>query len=116
MVTPRRRCSTWSRRWCRARKYTASSEGNGGSCCRRWSCLKRLSSLVRCRRSSAPRLDACPPARLPARCGHRQAQAIPSYLLALSVGNLESRSIGPISAVWSEPEMVEAGAAEFQVR
>lgn len=43
----------------------------------------------------------------------RQAQAIPSYLLALAVGNLESRRLGPISHVWSEPEMVEAGAYEF---
>lgn len=47
----------------------------------------------------------CPPCR--------QAQAIPSYLLALAVGNLESRRLGPISHVWSEPEMVEAGAYEF---
>jgi hypothetical protein len=38
---------------------------------------------------------------------------IPSYLLALAVGNLESRPLGPISAVWSEPEMVEAGEYEF---
>ena len=38
---------------------------------------------------------------------------IPSYLLALAVGNLESRELGPISAVWSEPDMVEAGAYEF---
>ncbi|KAL4448420.1 hypothetical protein ABPG75_005639 [Micractinium tetrahymenae] len=43
----------------------------------------------------------------------KQAQAIPSYLLALAVGNLESRRLGPISHVWSEPEMVEAGAYEF---
>jgi hypothetical protein len=43
----------------------------------------------------------------------RQAVPIPSYLLALAVGNLESRELGPISAVWSEPEMVEAGAYEF---
>ncbi|EFN56177.1 hypothetical protein CHLNCDRAFT_22427, partial [Chlorella variabilis] len=43
----------------------------------------------------------------------KQAVPIPSYLLALAVGNLESRELGPISAVWSEPEMVEAGAYEF---
>ncbi|PSC70392.1 Leukotriene A-4 hydrolase isoform A [Micractinium conductrix] len=43
----------------------------------------------------------------------KQAVPIPSYLLALAVGNLESRRLGPISSVWSEPEMVEAGAYEF---
>jgi len=43
----------------------------------------------------------------------RQGVAIPSYLLALAVGHLERRELGPISAVWSEPEMVEAGAHEF---
>lgn len=46
----------------------------------------------------------------------RQSVPIPSYLLALAVGNLESRPLGPISAVWSEPEMVEAGAHEFAGR
>lgn len=43
----------------------------------------------------------------------KQGVPIPSYLLALAVGHLESRPLGPISAVWSEPEMVEAGAHEF---
>ena len=42
-----------------------------------------------------------------------QPTPIPSYLLALAVGNLTSRSIGPRSSVWSEPETVEAGAYEF---
>ncbi|KAI9207265.1 peptidase family M1-domain-containing protein [Polychytrium aggregatum] len=42
-----------------------------------------------------------------------QAIAIPSYLIALAVGNLEGRKIGPRSTVWSEPEMVEASAWEF---
>jgi len=42
-----------------------------------------------------------------------QAVPIPPYLLALAVGNVESRDIGPRSKVWSEPEMVEAGAFEF---
>ena len=38
---------------------------------------------------------------------------ISSYLLALAAGNLEARELGPRSRVWSEPEMVEAGAYEF---
>lgn len=42
-----------------------------------------------------------------------QPTPIPSYLLALAVGNLTSRTIGPRSQVWSEPETVEAGAYEF---
>ena len=43
----------------------------------------------------------------------KQDVPIPPYLLALAVGNVEAREIGPRSKVWSEPEMVEAGAFEF---
>ena len=39
----------------------------------------------------------------------KQEVPIPPYLLALAVGNVEAREIGPRSKVWSEPEMVEAG-------
>jgi len=42
-----------------------------------------------------------------------QTVPIPSYLLALAVGELHSRKIGPRSLVWSEPSMVEAAAHEF---
>lgn len=42
-----------------------------------------------------------------------QALPISTYLLALAVGELESRELGPVSRVWSEPSMVEAGAYEF---
>ena len=37
-----------------------------------------------------------------------QATPIPSYLLAVAVGQLEARTVGPRSQVWSEPCMVEA--------
>jgi leukotriene-A4 hydrolase len=42
-----------------------------------------------------------------------QQQRIPSYLIALAVGNLEGRDIGPRSTVWTEPEVMEAAAWEF---
>ncbi|KAF9435403.1 Leukotriene A-4 hydrolase [Entomortierella beljakovae] len=42
-----------------------------------------------------------------------QKQRIPSYLIALAVGNLEGREIGPRSTVWTEPEVMEAAAWEF---
>ncbi|KAG0368982.1 peptidase family M1-domain-containing protein [Gamsiella multidivaricata] len=42
-----------------------------------------------------------------------QCQRVPSYLIALAVGNLESREIGPRSTVWTEPEVMEAAAWEF---
>ncbi|KAI8604549.1 peptidase family M1-domain-containing protein [Dissophora ornata] len=42
-----------------------------------------------------------------------QRQRIPSYLIALAVGNLEGREIGPRSTVWTEPEVMEAAAWEF---
>lgn len=40
-------------------------------------------------------------------------QPIPSYLLALAVGDLEFRPLGPRSGVYAEPSVVEKGAYEF---
>jgi len=40
-------------------------------------------------------------------------QAIPSYLLAMGVGNLEFREIGPRTGIYAEPEMIDAAAYEF---
>ena len=40
-------------------------------------------------------------------------QAIPSYLLALGVGDLEFRSLGNRSGVYAEPNMIEKCAYEF---
>ncbi len=40
-------------------------------------------------------------------------QPIPSYLLALAVGDIEFREIGPRTGVFSEPGMVDKAAAEF---
>ncbi|KAF9921851.1 Leukotriene A-4 hydrolase [Linnemannia zychae] len=43
----------------------------------------------------------------------QQKTRMPSYLIALAVGNLEGREIGPRSTVWTEPEVIEAAAWEF---
>jgi leukotriene-A4 hydrolase len=43
----------------------------------------------------------------------QQKVPIPPYLIALAVGELESRELSSRSRVWSEPSMVEAGAFEF---
>ncbi|HEX6198624.1 MAG TPA: M1 family metallopeptidase [Thermoanaerobaculia bacterium] len=40
-------------------------------------------------------------------------QAVPSYLMALAVGDLAFRSLGPQSGVYAEPPVVEAAAEEF---
>lgn len=40
-------------------------------------------------------------------------QPVPSYLMALAVGNLEYRSIGPITGVYAEPTVIDAAAYEF---
>lgn len=40
-------------------------------------------------------------------------QPIPSYLVALAVGSLESRDVHPRCRVWAEPEVVDAAAHEF---
>eukprot|EP00730_Choanoeca_flexa_P014807 TRINITY_DN6608_c0_g1_i1.p1 TRINITY_DN6608_c0_g1~~TRINITY_DN6608_c0_g1_i1.p1 ORF type:complete len:624 (+),score=155.98 TRINITY_DN6608_c0_g1_i1:60-1874(+) len=44
----------------------------------------------------------------------KQEVAIPTYLLALVVGKLESRELGPRCRVWSEAEQIEASAKEFE--
>ncbi len=40
-------------------------------------------------------------------------QPIPTYLIALAVGNLASRDLSPRSRIWAEPETVEKAAWEF---
>ncbi len=40
-------------------------------------------------------------------------QPIPPYLIALAVGDLQSRELSPRSRVWAEPATVEAAAWEF---
>ncbi len=40
-------------------------------------------------------------------------QPIPSYLLALAVGDVEFRSLGPNSGVYAEPTLIEKAAYEF---
>jgi hypothetical protein len=44
----------------------------------------------------------------------RQDTPIPSYLIALAAGHLESRQIGPRSRVWCEPGVLDRAAWEFQ--
>ncbi|KAJ0406704.1 hypothetical protein P43SY_004529 [Pythium insidiosum] len=43
----------------------------------------------------------------------RQDVPIPSYLLAIAAGSMESRELGPRSRVWAEPSVVEKAAHEF---
>lgn len=43
----------------------------------------------------------------------KMPQPIPSYLLALAVGHLESKDLSARSRLWSEPETIEKGAWEF---
>ena len=47
------------------------------------------------------------------RFSFRMPQAIPSYLIALSVGDLAFRSLGPRSGVWAEPSVLDRAASEF---
>ena len=43
-----------------------------------------------------------------------QLTPIPSYLLAIACGFIESRKIGPRSKVWSEKGNIESAAYEFE--
>jgi aminopeptidase N len=40
-------------------------------------------------------------------------QPVPAYLIALGVGDLEQRELGPRTAVWAEPSVVSKAADEF---
>ena len=63
--------------------------------------------------SSAP--GEVRPARAPdmRRLRFHMGQPIPSYLLALAVGDLSSKELGPRSVIWAEPATLEAAASEF---
>ena len=39
-----------------------------------------------------------------------QPVVIPSYLVAIVIGNLQSKRVGPISQVWSEAEQLDKAA------
>ncbi len=43
----------------------------------------------------------------------RMRQAIPSYLIALAVGDLRFRSVGPRTGVYAEPQMIDRAASEL---
>jgi aminopeptidase N len=43
----------------------------------------------------------------------RMAQPIPSYLLAIAIGEIDVRTLGPRSAVYAEPARIEAAAYEM---
>ena len=44
----------------------------------------------------------------------KMEQAIPSYLMAMAVGNVEFRAIGPRTGVYAVPELIDAAEYEFQ--
>ncbi len=49
------------------------------------------------------------------RPGHfHMPQPIPSYLLALAVGELQFKSLGPRTGVWAEPPVLDKAAREFE--
>jgi leukotriene-A4 hydrolase len=44
---------------------------------------------------------------------YEQANPIPAYLLAIAVGDLHSKRVGPRSLVWAEKEILDEAAEEF---
>lgn len=44
----------------------------------------------------------------------RQEHPIPSYLMAIAAGGLAARDIGPQTAVYAEPSVIDAAASEFE--
>ncbi len=52
----------------------------------------------------------------PAKAGwfsFRMPQPVPSYLIALAVGRLEYRALGPRTGIYAEPPLIERAAREF---
>ncbi|SDH59081.1 MULTISPECIES: M1 family metallopeptidase [unclassified Duganella] len=43
----------------------------------------------------------------------KMTQPIPSYLLAIAIGEIDVRNVGPRSAVYAEPQRIDAAAAEL---
>ncbi|GAB4820711.1 hypothetical protein N2152v2_007757 [Parachlorella kessleri] len=81
--------------------------------------LRALMSALQCEQGEGPE-GLSPPANPDGNASppsetfyFRQPVPIATYLLALVVGDLESRPLGPISRVWAEPSMVDAAAWEF---
>ncbi|MFQ5351130.1 MAG: M1 family metallopeptidase, partial [Thermoanaerobaculia bacterium] len=64
-----------------------------------------LMALMSAENPTAPTADGVHRFQMP--------QPVPSYLLALAVGEIEFRSLGPRSGVYAEPSVVEAAAWEF---
>jgi leukotriene-A4 hydrolase len=59
-------------------------------------------------------MSSAPPVTLPSgRLHFEMPQPIPPYLLALAVGDLVSRDLGPRTRVYAEPAVIEAAAWEF---
>lgn len=43
-----------------------------------------------------------------------QTVPVQSYLIAIAIGNLVSKTLSPVSKVWSEPEEIDKAAYEFE--
>ena len=43
----------------------------------------------------------------------KMPEPIPSYLIALAIGDLQFKSLGPRTGVWAEPSLLESAAREF---
>jgi len=69
----------------------------------------RTPPALRAVMSAATDLDAPPDGEF----RFEMRQSIPSYLIALAVGDLRFRAMGHRTGVWAEPSVVEAAAAEF---
>ena len=77
--------------------------------------LTALMSARRLPAAPAPELSRFAAALPGEKSAHEFIQdvPIPSYLLALAVGELDSRELSGRSKVWAEPSVVEAAAYEF---
>eukprot|EP00927_Polykrikos_kofoidii_P018629 TRINITY_DN18656_c0_g1_i1.p1 TRINITY_DN18656_c0_g1~~TRINITY_DN18656_c0_g1_i1.p1 ORF type:complete len:683 (-),score=95.06 TRINITY_DN18656_c0_g1_i1:46-2028(-) len=84
-------------------------------------CPSELTVLMSAVKSGGPVPAEPPEWETPEGCGKgwsrhsfEQNLPIPAYLVAIVCGALESRRVGPRSHVWSEKEMVDACAWEFE--
>ena len=63
--------------------------------------------------SSAPAVSVPGPAKDTSTYKFTMKQSIPSYLLAMVIGDIERREVGPRSQIYADPAVLEAAAKEF---
>jgi len=72
-----------------------------------------MSAEIRCPQWATALMSSILEKKEPGKFRYKQKHPIPSYLIALAVGDLEKRKISDRVDVWAEPQVVDKAAFEF---